>query len=57
MVTRARRKEGRSRGERGSSGGAKIDVGGEKREFSKRGLMEAGGVGECESGKILKSDV
>ena len=41
--------EGRSEGR-----GAKIDVGGEKKEFSKRGLMEAGGVGECESGKIFE---
>ena len=23
-------------------------------KFSKRGLMEAGGVGECESGKIFE---
>ena len=38
------------RGRRGS----KIDPGGEKMKFSKRGLMEAGGVGECESGKIFE---
>ena len=44
-------KEGHaSEKKRGSGEGA----GGGKMKSTKRGLMEAGGVGECESGKIFE---